>query len=325
MNTPTDTRPLALVLGATGGLGGAVADRLLAEGWRVRALNRDPEGARRKTGRDALEWVAGDSLVAADVAAAAEGAQVIVHGVNPPGYRNWGALVMPMLENTIAAARASGARIVFSANIYNFGPDAFPRLSETSPQNPVRPKGELRVKMETALRAAADDGVPVLIVRMGDFFGPEPGSNWLVQGIVSQGKPLAAASYPGPLDIPHAWAYLPDAAETIARLLATDLGLFETFHMQGQEITGHQLVAALEKAAGRKLKVGRLPWAMLQVIAPFNETFRGLVEMRYLWEREIVLDNSRLVARLGAEPRTPLVQALREALKGAGALPKVMA
>ena len=31
----------ALVLGATGGIGGAVARKLLARGWRLRALNRD--------------------------------------------------------------------------------------------------------------------------------------------------------------------------------------------------------------------------------------------------------------------------------------------
>ena len=34
---------LALVIGATGGIGGAVAERLLADGWRIRALNRDPD------------------------------------------------------------------------------------------------------------------------------------------------------------------------------------------------------------------------------------------------------------------------------------------
>ena len=37
------TDRLALVIGATGGLGGALADRLLADGWRVRALHRDPD------------------------------------------------------------------------------------------------------------------------------------------------------------------------------------------------------------------------------------------------------------------------------------------
>jgi hypothetical protein len=33
---------------------------------------------------------------------------------------------MPMIENTIAAARSSGARILFPGTIYNYGPDAFP-------------------------------------------------------------------------------------------------------------------------------------------------------------------------------------------------------
>jgi hypothetical protein len=45
-----------------------------------------------------------------DVMAAADGADVIVHGVNPPGYRNWRGLALPMLESSIAAAKAFGAR-----------------------------------------------------------------------------------------------------------------------------------------------------------------------------------------------------------------------
>jgi uncharacterized protein YbjT (DUF2867 family) len=72
MTTKTSTG-LALVIGATGGIGGAVADRLRAEGWRVRALHRDPETARRSSGRSGLEWVKGDAMLEADVVAAAEG------------------------------------------------------------------------------------------------------------------------------------------------------------------------------------------------------------------------------------------------------------
>ena len=37
----TDTRT-ALVLGATGSIGGEVARQLAAHGWKVRALQRDP-------------------------------------------------------------------------------------------------------------------------------------------------------------------------------------------------------------------------------------------------------------------------------------------
>ena len=39
-----------------------------------------------------------------------------------------------MLDNTIAAANAQGATIVLPGTVYNYGPDAFPLLAETSPQ-----------------------------------------------------------------------------------------------------------------------------------------------------------------------------------------------
>jgi len=316
------TKQLALVIGATGGIGGAVAERLVAAGWRVQAMNRNPDAAR--IGREDLEWLKGDAMVEADVVAAAEGAQLIVHGANPPAYRNWAGLQLPMLTATIAAAKTSGARIVFPGTVYNFGPDAFPSLNEASPQNPVTRKGAIRVRMEQALREAADGGVRVLIVRAGDFFGPKPGNNWLSQGLVKPGKPIASVSYPGPLAIPHAWAYLPDVAETMVRLATNSEGFgdFEVFHMQGQTLTGEALVDALGQAAGRRLPVHRLPWIAIKAMAPFNETMREMLEMRYLWDRPVLLDNSKLVARLGEEPHTPIVTALRTALAGMDALPR---
>lgn len=317
--TQTQTTPrTALVIGATGGVGGALADRLLADGWRVRALNRDPEAARRRSGRTTLEWVKGDAMVPADVVAAAQGVELVIHGANPPGYRNWAGLQMPMLASTIAAAQAGGARILFPGTVYNYGPDAFPRIDERSAQHPATRKGAIRVRMEAALREA---GVPVLIVRCGDFFGPRPGNNWLSQGMVRSGRPVSSLIYPGPMDVAHTWAYLPDVAETFVRLLATDLGPFEVFQMQGQEITGRELLAGLEAAAGRKLTVRPLPWFALALAAPFNESLREMREMRYLWDVPVLLDNTRLVARLGVEPRTPLVQALRTAMEGQGSLP----
>ena len=309
---------LALVIGATGGIGGAVADRLVAQGWQVRAMNRNPQAAR--VGREAFEWVKGDAMVEADVVAAATDVSLIVHGANPPGYKNWAGLQLPMLNATIAAARASGARIVFPGTVYNYGPEAFPLIDEAAAQTPVTRKGAIRVQMEQALRKA---GVKVLIVRSGDFFGPKPGNNWLSQGMVKPGKPLAAISYPGSMAIAHCWAYLPDVAETMVTLaMRDDLVDFDTFHMRGHTLSGGELVDALSQAAGRKLSVSRLPWIAIKAIAAFNETMREMLEMRYLWDRPVLLDNAKLVARLGEEPNTPIVQALKAALAGIDALPR---
>lgn len=95
----------ALVLGATGGIGGEMARQLRDAGWTVRALRRS--GEQQIERRDAMNRE--------DVLAAAEGCSVIVHAVNPPGYRRWGELVLPMLDNTIAAAHANG--VSASANV----------------------------------------------------------------------------------------------------------------------------------------------------------------------------------------------------------------
>ena len=164
---PQSQTKIALVIGAAGQVGGVAAAALSRHGWKVRALAR-----RARPADPQIEWVEGDATNPADVRRAAEGAAVIVHGAHPAGYRGWDTVGMTMLENTIAAAKAVGARIVFPGNLYNFGPDAFPALSESSPQNPTTRKGAIRVDMERRLRAAAASGTPVLILRAGDFFGP---------------------------------------------------------------------------------------------------------------------------------------------------------
>ncbi len=323
------TERTALVLGATGGIGGEVAQRLVSRGWAVRALHRDPARVTaRMQGIAGLDWVRGDAMSAADVAAAAMGASVVVHAVNPPGYRNWGKLVLPMVDNTIAAARAGGARIVLPGTVYNYGPDAFPVITEASPQNPLSRKGRIRVEMERRLRAAASDGVKVLIVRAGDFFGPHAANNWFSQGLVKPGRPLTAISYPGRRGVGHQWAYLPDVAETMVQLLARPAALdaFAVFHMAGHwDDDGTKMVDAIRRVAGDPALQARtfpvkFPWGMIRLASPFVPLFRELSEMRYLWRVPVRLANARLVATLGAEPHTPLDAAVRATLVGLGCL-----
>src|SRR5690606_17367169 len=118
------------------------------------------------------DWAQGDATVREDVIRAAEGVSVIVHAVNPPNYANWDKLVLPMIDNTIAAARsAGGARVVLPGTIYNFDPAATPVVRAESPQQPHNRKGKIRAAMERRLEEAAPE-VPSLILRAGDFFGP---------------------------------------------------------------------------------------------------------------------------------------------------------
>ncbi|WP_165184566.1 NAD-dependent epimerase/dehydratase family protein [Caulobacter soli] len=316
--TSTQTRT-ALVIGATGGIGGEAASALVRHGWTVRALTR-----RAQPARDGIDWIEGDAMVAADVARAAQSVHLIVHAANPPGYRNWGKLVLPMIDNTIAAAKAQGARILLPGTVYNFGLETFPLIDETAPQAPTTRKGRIRVEMERRLKAASAQGVSVLIVRAGDFFGPHAGNNWFGQAVIKPGAPVKSVTEPSTKNVAHAWAYLPDLAETMARLLdrADRLGAFEVFHFGGHLLAWGEMAASVRRVTGQpKLPVMGFPWWLIVGLSPVVPLFREMAEMRYLWREPLVLDDRKLRAFLGADlPATSLDAAVATSLRGLGCL-----
>ncbi len=312
------------MLGASGGIGGEVARLLQERGWTVRAMSRD--AARAASQQPEFDWISGDSMNPQDVLAAAKGAGLIVHAVNPAGYANWETLVLPMLDSTIAAAKSVGATVLLPGTVYNFGPDAFPLLTEDAPQHPVTKKGAIRVEMEHRLERATKDGIRVIIVRAGDFFGAKAANSWFSQAMVTPGKPLTSVTYPGKPGIGHQWAYLPDVAETMLRLMEKGdaLPAFAAYHMEGfWDADGTRLTAAIRRVTGNPtLKIRRFPWWIVPFAAPFVIFLRELKEMRYLWQQPLRMPNTRLVAAIGAEPSTPIDEAVRTTLVGLGCLPQ---
>jgi nucleoside-diphosphate-sugar epimerase len=314
-----------LVLGAAGGIGGAVARQARDAGWTVRGMTRGPSAPPEQ--RDGITWIRGDALIRGDVVSAAEGCTVIVHAVNPAGYRRWSELVLPMLDNSIAAASPEAATVVLPGTVYNYGPDAFPTLTEQSPQHPVTRKGAIRAEMERRLEAFSQQGGRVLIVRAGDFFGPSAGNSWFSQGLVRPGRPVSRVNNPSQYGIGHQWSYLPDVASIMMKLLEQrhSLERFSTFHTAGNwDQDGTEMAAAIRRVVlartGREPQLAAFPWWLLRLASPFVPTFRELREMRYLWEQPIRMANSKLTAVIGPEPHTPLDQAVEATLLGLGCI-----
>ncbi|HLP69196.1 MAG TPA: NAD(P)H-binding protein, partial [Rhizobium sp.] len=65
------SRPTALVLGATGGIGGAMAAKLATRGYGVRALHRNASAMAARN--PSIDWRQGDAMSRGDVVRAAEG------------------------------------------------------------------------------------------------------------------------------------------------------------------------------------------------------------------------------------------------------------
>ncbi|WP_105131824.1 NAD-dependent epimerase/dehydratase family protein [Burkholderia sp. BE12] len=317
------TQRQALVLGASGGIGGEVARQLRDAGWQVRALKRGLDA--EVVERDGIAWMRGDALDRDAVVRAARGCGVIVHAVNPPGYRNWATQVLPMIDNTIAAARAAQATVVLPGTVYNFGADAFPVLREDAPQHPATRKGAIRVELERRLQDASAHGVRAIVVRAGDFFGPQLGNSWFSQGLIKPGRPVAAISVPS-RGVGHQWSYVPDVARVMVELIerSETLEPFARFHLGGHwDEDGMQMARAVQRVAqrhGMRPALRDFPWWLVWVAAPFVTTLRELLEMRYLWREPVRMDNARVIAVLGREPVTPLDTAVEATLAGLGCL-----
>lgn len=309
----------ALILGITGAFGGAMAAMLARRGFAIRALSRHPQPA--DASPFPVEWVVGDAMDRSAVVSAAEGVNLIVHGVNPPKYQRWRQLAIPMLANSIDAASMAGATILFPANIYVFDSRSGTVVSESSPKRPTTDKGRVRLEMEQMLEAAAHaKGVRSISLRVGDFFGPGVAASWFAQCVAKGGREAKVLQNPSSPGVGHAWAYVPDLAEAFGRLVdrRASLDPFTLLHFAGHWDPDNAICETAHEIIGRPaLPIKRFSWFTMYLGSPFVPFLRELIRMRWLWQYPLRLDNTRLLRTIGAEPHTPL----REAVAGALAWP----
>jgi len=344
MDKVSERAPQALVVGARGGYGQQMVQTLAAHGWGVRAFMR-PVGAGAGAGVAAgravvgelaggvIQTLWGDAIDAQALRHAATGVDVLVHAVNPPGYRHWDTLALPMLRASMAAAAQQGARLVMPGNVYNYAPDVPQPAAETAPQRPLTRKGLVRVQMEHALRDAAErEGLASLVMRAGDFFGGVGPSSWFNICMAKPGQPVRRIVDPHLPGVGHTWAYLPDLAEATARVLALGLrepqrlARAECLHFKGHELADGQAlarcIADVVLAQGLPApQRSAMPWWLVHALAWAVPMLSEVREMRYLWQQPLTLDNRRLLALVGPEPHTPLARAVADTLMRQGCLP----
>lgn len=133
---------------------------------------------------------------------------------------------------------------------------------------------------------------------------------------------------PGAQGVGHQWAYLPDVAQCVLRLLQRrdTLPAFARLHMAGHwDADGTQMAAAIGRVVvrhgGAQPKLRRFPWWAIPLASPFVPLARELREIRPLWSNPLRLRNTRLLEVLGEEPHTPLDAAVEATLSGLGCLP----
>ena len=255
-----------------------------------------------------------DALDHAAVGKAARGVDVVLHALNPP-YTDWARLALPLAYSAVAAAETAGATLLFPGNLYNYGSPLPPVIDENTPMRPSSRKGQLRVAIEDRLMEAAERGVRTIILRAGDFYGGGPGS-WFDLVLVKEiGR--RRITYPGPLEVTHEWAYLPDFASALLRLASVREALprFASFGFSGHAVTGRELTAAIARAMQASLENKRMTWWLIHALRPIVPLCRELSEIAYFWNEPHRIDDSKLKAAIGDIPGTPLDLAVARALE----------
>lgn len=246
-STPGIDGPV-LVTGATGTVGGALVDRLLADGIAVRALVRSPRRAVEVLPHE-VELVEGDITVPASLPVALDGVATVVHGAGMPeqwakdpevfdrvnhiGTRN-------MVDAALAADVATFVHIS-TIDVFAWSPgEPFAEHLDPNPKHTFYERSKQAADAYVTERIA--DGLPARFACPAGVFGPAPmltaGANTLLRDLAAGKIPMLL---PGGLPM----VFNRDVADGIVRLAAAPVGtraIFSDRYLTLQEIA--ELVAA---------------------------------------------------------------------------------
>ncbi len=298
------------VLGATGGIGGAIVRELHGRGHAVTAVSRTIAVA---------HVPGGVAIRPADVAdraaaqAACADADVVVMAVNLP-YQRWAAELGPLTENALEAASTANARFVMVDNLYAYGSPGVP-ISDTTPETATTRKGALRRELGQRLLAAHRDGrARVTLGRLSDYYGPGPYESSVVNLLAIRravrGKvPRAFIA----ADQPHTFHYLPDAARGFTALIEQPAADGRSWILPSPPaITQRELLTFVTRAAGLPPKIGLLGRRLLWLAGLADAQLREAREIVAQFDRPYVTRADGFEAAFGPVATTPHEQAIAE-------------
>jgi uncharacterized protein (TIGR01777 family) len=172
-----------LITGATGFLGSAVADALLARGDEVVGLSRDRERAR--SSNPTVSWHAWNATAERPPAAAVDGADAVINLIGEPIDQRWTAEAKQRIRDSreratknlvdaLSAAEPRPRALVSQSAVGYYGDRGDAIVDESIPPGTTFDAG-VCAAWEAAARAAEDLGVRVAITRTGLVLDPKAG------------------------------------------------------------------------------------------------------------------------------------------------------
>jgi nucleoside-diphosphate-sugar epimerase len=303
------------IFGAAGAIGPHVAAELERRGVDFRVVGRN-----RRRLEETFGGMRHAEILDADLAdrrsgaAAARGVDTIVYTVGLP-YPSHHLLPQMMRAALDAAIAMQVRRIVLVSSVYAYGAPRTAKVAESHPREPHTRKGRYRKEQEDlVLDADAKGQIQGTIVRLPDFYGPGA-DNSLANPIFRAALDGKTANWAGPVSTPHEFVFVPDTGPVIADLAACDEAYGAAWNFAGPGvIAGVDFITRVYRAAGCAPKYRAAGRGLLRMLGWFNPVIREVVEMLYLQETPVLLDDSRLMALLPHTRKTSYDEGIRRTL-----------
>jgi nucleoside-diphosphate-sugar epimerase len=308
-----------LVTGATGFVGRALMDRLMAEGRPIRAALRGTSTAIPR-GVEAVQ--VGDIGAATDWRAAVASAGAVVHlaarvhvtgedaRADEASFRTVNVAGAAALAR---AARAAGARrmiLVSSTTVY--GDRSGAPFTESAPPQPATAYARSKLDGEGAAAVAlAGSRTELVVLRAPLIYGPGAKGNFtrLVR-LIEQGVPLPFASVRNRRSL----LFVGNLVDAIVRALDHPAAGSDTFNVaDARPVSTPELIAAIAAARGRRPRLLPCPAAILRAAAALagrSDELSRLVD-------DMAVDTSRIRAVLEWQPPFELGDALAQSFPDA--------
>ena len=271
----------ALVTGATGFVGAAVARALLRDQWQVRVLARRGSDRRNLKSLD-VEVFEGDLTNLDSLRHATQGCDGLFHVAADYrlGARDPAELYRANVEGTrnvlSAAQRAGVQRIVYTSSVATIGipADGTPgdEQSANSLQNMIGHYKRSKYLAEEVVREAAQGGISVVIVSPSTPVGPGDVKPTPTGQLVLD---AAAGRMPAYVDTGLNIVHVDDVAA--GHLKAYERGIAgERYILGGQDMSLREILEVIARLEGRKPPRVRLPYGVVLPIAYVAEGFARL-------------------------------------------------
>ena len=317
----------ALVTGATGFIGSAVARRLLAEGVALRALVRSGSDRRNIEGLD-VEIVEGDLGDDAALARVCQGCDALFHVA--ADYRLWARRPSEIYQTNVegtrailrAAVEAGVGRIVYTSSVATLEPpeDGAPgdETKRARLEDIIGHYKRSKFMAEEVVRSFVDKGLAVVTVNPSAPVGPRDVKPTPTGRMILE---AAAGRMPAYVDTGLNIVHVDDVAD--GHWLALERGrVGETYVLGGVNMTLCEILTSIAELVGRAPPRVRLPYELVLPIAHLSEAAARLtgkspvatVEGVKLSKKMMFFSSEKARNELGYAARPPLL-ALEDAIR----------